>query len=115
MKADQVNTVEAIPQPTVRELRELGYDSLAEGVFQRWHLQHVAELSRQYSFNLLPLLTQKDMADMHEVDAKQLRNRSVAEVAQLACDMAQAMFTEFQDRDWLVETRPPTKTAAVRE
>jgi transposase len=84
-----------------------GYESYM--LHQRHHLQSVAYLASDIAKQLLHLTYQRMLATMHGEEKTDFRDWTPGELAGKACDIATALYLEFQARDWLVETPRPRK------
>jgi hypothetical protein len=73
-------------------------------------LQTVAHLAVDFARQFAPMLIQEMTAAMHgEDDNPKLKNWTPELLAKKACDIATALYLEFDNRDWFLDVPGPVK------
>lgn len=90
---------------------------VGNALHQTRHLQSVAKLAaslmQQWSTAMISADAVSNCAI--EPDERPKRTPDFAKLAQDACDAATALYCEFQEREWFVETPVPTTKAQPKE
>jgi hypothetical protein len=73
-------------------------------------LQTVAHLAIDFARQFAPMCVQESSAAMHgEEDNSKLKNWSPEFLAKKCCDIATALYLEFDNRDWFLDVPGPVR------
>lgn len=109
MKYPNVNLHELVEHPPLGDWEKWGYTKMSTR-HQRFHLETVgylaADIAKMWAAQQLNAhALEQAHADEH-VPARKL---DFEKISREACDFAQSLYLEFQDRGWFTETPAPSK------